>query len=466
MIYLYACMKRLAILWNILRNSYFSANQKKIRSSTNLNIKAMKRILLLYCLSFAFLIVNAQQLQEASPESVGLSSKQLAHIDGLCQEYLDNNWLPGGTILVARKGKIAYFKTWGNRDTKSNTPYQKDDIFRLASMTKAFTSVAMLQLLEQGKYRLDEPVSMYIPAFAESKVLLKLNAADTTYTTIPVKNPITIRHLMTHTSGLSYAFMDARIKAIYEKNGAANFGLSHETITTAEMVQRIAEQPLLHHPGERWTYGYNTDVLGYLVEVLSGQTLGVYCKEHIFGPLGMKDTGFYLPKEKTPRLVPVYYDVPEKKQLLVHTDPIYNYPFLGRDDHFAGGGGASSTTLDYAIFCQMLLNGGTYNGKRILSKKTTDLLATDQLAYMGIEPTKRVDEFGTSYGLGISLKTKRNEAQTLNSAGTLAWGGIFNTKYWINPKEELVFVGMTQILPDYHPEFWEKLYNIIYAAVE
>lgn len=400
-------------------------------------------------------------LTEGNSQEVGLSANHLANIDALCQEYLEKDWLPGGTILIARHGKIAYFKNWGYRDKTTKTPYEKDDIFRIASMTKGITTTAVLQLLEQGKFRLDDPVWWYLPEFKDPKVLETFNEKDTTYTTQPAERQISIRHLLTHTAGIAYTFSDPRLAAVYTKNKAAGFGLSHPTATTEEMVKALAAQPLAHHPGEKYTYGHSTDVLGYLVEVVSGQTLGAYCRDHILDPLQMEDTYFYLPEDRADRLVPVYYE-DRATGIHLHDQTPFLYPLSGRDDHFAGGGGLSSTTEDYAVFCQMLLNKGVYNGQRILGRKTVDLIQTDQLAFMGIPPSN--PRSGSSFGLGFSIQT--SDARALGSVGTYGWGGAFNTKYWIDPQEDIVFVGMTQMLPTLHGEFWDKLYAIIYAALE
>ncbi len=421
----------------------------------------------LVCLLFTFASLQAQTLAEASPESVGLSSKQLANIDALCQEYVEKNWLPGGTILLARKGKIAYFKTFGNRDIAAKKPYQKDDIFRLASMTKSVTTVAAFMLYEKGLFRLDDPVWWYLPEWKEVQVLNTFNAADSTYTAVAPKSPLTIRHLLTHTSGISYDFMDSKASAIYTKNGATVVALAGEGMTTKSMSKKLAEQPLMHHPGEKYTYGHSTDVLGALVETLSGQTLGEFCQAHIFKPLGMNDSHFYLPKEKWERLVPVYYEI-QNKGIQRHDDRTYAYPMMNRSDYFAGGAGLNSTTMDYAIFAQMLLNKGNYNGVRILGRKTVDLMtSTDQLKKL--EVAKKDYGFlgdGTTFTLGFSLSTAENLSHTSGSVGVFGWGGIFNTKYWVDPQEDMTMVAMTQIYPRYHPEFWDKLYAIIYGALE
>ncbi|MEL6591386.1 MAG: serine hydrolase domain-containing protein, partial [Bacteroidota bacterium] len=400
----------------------------------------------------------------ASPESVGLSASRLAQIDTLLNEYMEEEALPGGIVMVGRKGKIAYQKSFGYRNVKKEEPFAMNDIFRLASMTKALTSTAVLKLYEQGEFLLDDPIADYIPAFAETKVMDTFDPDAVTYTTVDLERPITIRHLLTHTTGIAYGFSSEKMAAIYKESGVDKFGLSHKTATTEEMVNLIAAQPLLHQPGTQWTYGYNCEVLGYLVEVVSGQTLGEYLDEHVFTPLGMDDTYFYLPKDKQDRLVPVYGDVRENG-LTKYPDILSNYPTYGRTDHFAGGGGLSSTIMDYATFCQMMLNKGEYNGKRILSRKTIELMTTDQLALMDIEAGSKVDAKGTSFCLGYALTTPESQANHQGSVGTFYWGGIYNTKFWIDPEEEMFMVTMVQIIPFQRNEMWQKLNNIIYSAV-
>ncbi|MEL7533863.1 MAG: serine hydrolase domain-containing protein [Bacteroidota bacterium] len=414
------------------------------------------------CLVFN-LRAQSPTLEMASPESVHLSPTQLANIDALFAEYIEQGFIPGGVVMIGRKGKIAYYKHFGYSNIKKETPYNNDDIFRIASMTKALTTTAVLKLFEQGKFLLDDPIADYIPAFADTKVMSAFDEKDGSYETEDLETPITIRHLLTHTSGIPYPFNDPA-KSIYKQGDADKFGLSHKEASTAEMVNKIAALPLMHQPGEKWTYGHSVDVLGYFVEVISGQTLGAYLNEHVFEPLGMKDTYFYLPEDKQERLVPVYGEF-EKAGLRKMPDLLYNYPSFGRDDHFAGGGGLSSTAMDYGIFCQMMLNMGEYNGKRILSRKTIELMTTDQLALMGIDTQNILGGNGTSFCLGFALTTERKLASEHGSVGSFNWGGIFNTKYWIDPEEEMFMVAMTQMLPFYHQEFWQKLNTIIYSSV-
>ena len=405
----------------------------------------------------------------ASPEKVEMSAKRLALLDSHIQEYVDNGTMPGGVFLIARQGQIVYNKNFGYKDLEKTDAYKKDDIFRLASMTKALTTVSIMQLFEQGKLGLDDPIFYYIPAFAQSKVLDTFNPVDSSYTTVPVKTPITIRHLLTHTSGISYGvFNPGKIGAVYEKNDANSFGLSHDELNTQQMAARLGTVPLAFQPGTQYMYGLNMELLGSIVEVVSGMPLNQYFKKNIFTPLGMTDTYFYLPKEKHSRLVPIY-SYSQEKQLVVADktfglDP--DYPLKADNNHYAGGGGLSGTTMDYAKFIQALCDGGSYNGARILGRKTLEVMTSDQLPLLNAKGTGFSPLPGITYGLGFSLKTEQGQAWTPKSVGTFEWGGAFNTKFFIDPSEELIFVGMTQIIPFTRPDFWDRMYAIIYGAVE
>ena len=324
-------------------------------------------------------IAQTHALVEGPANLVGMSDKKLMLIDQLIQDYVSKGYIPGGVFLIARDNQIVYHKNFGFRSTDKKLPYQKDDIFRIASMTKAVTTVAIMQLYEQGKLGLDDPVKNYISAFNDSKVLDQFNAKDSSYTTVSVKSPITIRQLLTHTSGIVYgAFSQGALRAIYAKKGLMEVGLSHPTMTTEEFVNRLAEVPLAFQPGEKYNYGLNMDVLGRVVEVVSGSRLGDYFRKNIFEPLGMKNTYFYLPKEKQAKLVPIYLQREDGTlEMATSTGGIssgMDYPLQADRNHYAGGGGLSSTALDYAIFIQALLGNGEYNGKRILSRKTIEVM--------------------------------------------------------------------------------------------
>lgn len=401
-----------------------------------------------------------------TPSEVNMSAERLQNIDDFIQSYIDKGFVPGGTFLVARAGQVVYNKSFGYQTTAKQKPYKNDDIYRLASMTKAVTTVAIMQLYEQGKLGLDDPIFYYIPAFAKMHVLETFEAKDSTFTTIPAKHQITIRHLLTHSSGITYGdFHPGKIQAVYTKFGVTNVGLSHPTWTTEELVDHIAQVPLIFEPGEKYMYGLNMEVLGRIVEVVSGKTLSEYFQKNIFQPLGMKETHFYLPKELHSRLVPTYtYN--KDKQLITYPDSTIDYPKSPDHSHYAGGGGLSGTTMDYAIFIQALANGGEYNGKRILAPKTVELIATDQLVAQNRQGKGYSQKLGKTYGLGFALTTDEGAGLGPKSPGTFEWGGAFNTKFFIDPAEGLTFVGMTQIIPNTHPEFWDRLYAMIYTAIE
>ncbi|MCR9289900.1 MAG: beta-lactamase family protein [Bacteroidetes bacterium] len=419
--------------------------------------------------SFLFSQNGGSSFEESSPSMVGFIEERLNLLDSHIQQYIDNKTMPGGVFLVARRGKIVYFKSAGKQSIYGERAYQKDDIFRLASMTKAVTTVSILQLFEQGKLGLDDPLFYYIPAFAKSVVLEEFNEADSSFTSTPTKQPITIRHLLTHTSGITYGvFNPGKIMAIYEKLGSNGFGLFHKEMSTEEMVNQIAKVPLVFQPGEKFMYGLNMEILGRVVEIVSGKPLNQYFQDHIFDPLGMHDTWFNLPKEKHNRLVPLYTYDEERQLTMAEKDGPMNpsYPTFNDNNHYAGGGGLSGSTLDYAIFIQTLLNGGIYKGKRILSRKSIEVMTADQLIPLNKKGTGYSKIPGLTFGLGFSVITEEGQSVSHKSPGTFEWGGLFNTKFFIDPAEELIFVGMTQILPFTRPDFWDRMYAIIYGAIE
>ncbi len=432
----------------------------------------IKIVLFAFLICFHFwAIAQPAVLTEGAPALVGMSDKKLALIDQFIQDYVNKGYIPGGVFLIARDNQIVYYKNFGFRTTDKKAAYQKDDIFRIASMTKAVTSVAIMQLYEQGKLGLDDPVQNYIPAFKDSKVLDQFNEKDSSYTAVPAKSPITIRQLLTHSSGIVYgAFSQGALRAIYAKKGLMDVGLSHTKMTTEEFINRLAEVPLAFHPGEKYTYGLNMDILGRVVEVVSGSKLSDYFRKNIFEPLGMKNTFFYLPKEKQAKLVPIYLQKEDGTlEMATNTGGIssgMDYPLQADNNHYAGGGGLSSTALDYATFIQALLNNGHYNGKRILSRKTVEVMTADQMIGLNMEGKGYSRRPGETFCLGFSLITDQGKGISVKSPGTYEWGGYFNTKFFIDPKEQLIFVGMTQILGARHGELWDRLAAIMYSAIE
>jgi CubicO group peptidase (beta-lactamase class C family) len=409
-------------------------------------------ILLLFKLSSC---VEQDQLRPAVPESVKMSSERLDRIDKMIQQSIDSGWIAGAAAFIARDDKIIYNRAFGLDDIETKTPMKTDAIFRIASQTKAIVSVAAMTLFEEGKFLLDDPISKYIPEFANPRVLDKFNEKDSTYTTIPARREITIRDLFTHTSGIDYTGIGSPVmRAIYSKAGILG-GFGSDKIKIGDDIKLLGKQPLIHQPGERWTYGLNVDVIGYLVEILSGEPLDQYLKKHIFEPLGMSDTWFYLPEDKQGRLVKVHTEDKNHHVVSMPQDMV-NYPLL-KGTYFAGGAGLSSTTKDYAIFLQMLLNRGEYNGKRILSRRTVELITSNQIGDLNLGPDK--------FGLGFEITTERGQAVLGVSEGSFAWGGYFGTIYWADPKEHLVCLLFGQQSPLTHGEIGNKFKAMVYQAL-
>ena len=405
---------------------------------------------------------SAPVLTEASPASVGMSAERLAKIDNLVNEYVDKKWIAGATVLIARNGKIVYYKGLGYDDIDKKTPMKKDAICRIASQTKAITSVAVMMLYEEGKLLLNDPVSKYIPEFNNPKVLDKFNPADTTYTTVPAKREITIHDLLTHISGIGYAQIGSNeSNAIYYKAGVVG-GIGVDKIVLADKMKILGGLPLMHQPGEKFTYGLNTDLLGYLVEIISGMSLDEFFRKRIFEPLGMKDTYFYLPKEKRNRLATLYTEdstkhIKKNAETYELNGTLYvNYPNMD-GTYFSGGGGLSSTAYDYGIFMQMLLNGGQYNGKRILSRASVRMMTTSQVG--------DIDSGNGKFGLGFGIATEKTVVNSPVSLGTFSWGGMFSSQYWIDPTEKIVAQFFLQQFPNSHGDIHDKFKAIVYSAI-
>lgn len=372
-------------------------------------------------------------LSEGTPESVGMSPQRLARLDAVFQEAVDKAVVPGMVALVARRNKIVYYKAFGSANQSAGRAFKKDDIFRIASQTKAITSTAVMMLWEEGKFGLDDPISQYIPEFKNAQVLKSFRYSDTSYTTEPAKSEITIRQLLTHTSGLGYGVIDGdeRFKMLYYKAGITDL-FTTENISIAESVKKLAKLPLHHHPGEKYTYCEGLDVLGYLVELVSGMPFDVFLKKRLFEPLGMQDTWFYLPDDKAARLVPVQQ--PERGKWVRYPVTFYDpeYPVKGARRFFSGGAGLSSTVRDYATFLQMYLNGGELNGVRILSRTTIQSMMGNQTRDLTGNP-------GSFLGLAFGVTSDIGQQQGgQGSAGSFGWGGYFNTTYFADPKEQVI----------------------------
>lgn len=383
-------------------------------------------------------IKKSPPLSEEKPETVGMSPHRLARIDSMCLQAITNNEVPGMVALVARHGKIVYHKSFGMADNATGRTLKKDDIFRIASQTKAITSTAVMMLWEEGKFDLDDPVSKFIPEFKNPQVLKSFRYGDTTYTTEPARE-ITIRQLLTHTSGIGYGVIDGdeRFKMIYHKAGITDL-FTTENISIGESVKKLARLPLHHQPGEKFTYSEGLDVLGYFVEIVSGMPFDQFLRTRIFDPLGMKDTWFYLPDDKAKRLVPVQSPVQGKWTTYPVTfyDPAY--PVSGARRFFSGGAGLSSTATDYANFLQMYLNGGELNGVRILSRTTVQSI-------MGNQTKDLMGDPGAFYGLAFGVVNSAGQDKGgKSSTGTFEWGGYFNTSYFADPKEGVIGILFKQ----------------------
>jgi CubicO group peptidase (beta-lactamase class C family) len=389
--------------------------------------------LLAWCLS---LLASGQGFLPGKPAENGMSAERLSRIDQYMAELMTRKAIPGAVVFIARNGKVILHKAYGYSDVERQKAMRKDDIFRIASQSKAITSLAVMMLLEEGKFTLDEPISKYIPEFKNPRVLKTLNWGDTTFTTTPAQSEITIRQLLTHSSGIDYAGIGSQeFKAIYAKNKIPS-GIGNDKDILADRMKVLGGMPLKHQPGEQFTYSLSIDVLGYLVETVSGMSLDAFFKKRIFTPLGMNDTYFYLPKEKHDRLVRLYSN---RNGLVKLEGNVFDgvnvdYPAL-QGTYYSGGAGLSSTIEDYAKFLQLFINKGEFNGTRLLSRKTVELMLTNQL-----QPP-----ITTAFGLGFALETNANDYQSVYSIGSFSWGGAFNTQYWGDPNEKLIGLIYTNI---------------------
>lgn len=409
---------------------------------------------------------QSKGLIEAPPAAGGFSAARLARLDSGMNAWVAQKWVNGAAVLIARHGKIVFYKAHGYNDMATKAPLEKTGIFRVASQTKALTVVAVMMLWEEGKFSLDDPVSKFIPSFANEKVLATFNPKDTTYTTVPAKRQITIRDLLTHTSGLGYPAIGTPAEnAIYAKSYLTG-GVGVKTRKLSEAMNTLGTLPLFFQPGEGWKYGLNMDVLGYLIEKWSGMSLEDFFQTRICRPLGMKDTWFNLPPEKGPRLINFF--VGDSAGTIKKTPYVFggaldmNYP-LKKTDYFSGGGGLSSTLYDYAVFLQMLLNGGQYNGVRLLSPSTVRLMTMNQIGELhpNIGDHAEVNKFG----FGFYLISEEGSKYGPSQAGTYSWGGVFSTSYWVDPKEDLIVLAYEQMWGPYVANTAKAFKPLVYQAI-
>jgi CubicO group peptidase (beta-lactamase class C family) len=388
------------------------------------------------------------------PETVGLSSSRLARIGQAMQKYVDGEKLAGTLTLVARHGKIAYFEPLGLMDVEAQKPMERDTIFRIYSMSKPVTSVAVMMLYEKGEFLLTDPVHEFIPAFADVRVLTQM---PTGIDLVPPQRAITIHDLLTHTAGLAYGLEESYIDQLYQQAVWDPLQRDPEA-TLAKEVEAIATVPLAYHPGQGWRYSLATFVLGYLVQVVSGMPFDAYLREQIFGQLGMSDTGFYVPPDKIDRLATLYSPSKEEGGLQV-VDGGFRVTEPGAIP--AGGEGLVSTAADYVRFAQMLLNGGALGDVRLLSRKSVELMTMNHLP-AGVHP---FDNRSSGMGLGVGVVIDLAQSRILGSVGTYGWGGAASTDFWVDPQEDLVGVFMTQLMPSgtypLHPEVRVAVYQAL-----
>jgi CubicO group peptidase (beta-lactamase class C family) len=386
----------------------------------------------------------------AVPEDIGLSSARLARLGAVIAGEIERGRVPGAVALVARRGRIGYFESFGQRDAVAGAPMTKDAIFRIYSMTKPITSVAAMMLWEDGRFLLSDPIAKYLPDLAGLDVAVE---RDGVLERVPAVRAVTIQDLLRHTSGLTYEFRGSG--PVHRMYRSAK--VDRRAQSNAEQVATLGRMPLLHQPGTRWEYGRSTDVLGRLVEVLSGKTLSEFFEQHILAPLGMTDTAFHVPERHHSRIAEAFGRDPDSGvtvQLLEVRDP---------PGFESGGGGLVSTAADYARFLQMLLNGGTLEGRRLLSRKTIEFMTADHLGPITGAPDLLIP--GHGFGLGFAVRLQAGIAHVPGSIGQYFWGGLAGTTFWVDPAEQLFALLLIQApgLRDYYRTLFRDL---VYSAVD
>ena len=401
--------------------------------------------------------IAAADLSRSRPEELGISSERLGRLDTVLNSYVEENLIAGQVLLVLRKGRIAHSLANGMRDIEATDPMKEDTIFRIASQTKALVSTGIMILHERGQLDISHPLSRYIPEWENVQVAVPNENGS--YNLEPVERPITLRHLLTHTAGMSYGTGPASRE--WEEADFQGWYFANKTETIGESIARMASLPLDAHPGTAWIYGYNTDILGAVIEKASGMDLNNFLQQEIFEPLEMSDSHFYLPENKRDRLAVVYQPKPGGGiQAIPATDGMRSQGLYidGPRISYSGGAGLLSTANDYARFLQMTLNGGELDGKRILSRKTIELMTTNHLGDLPFRS-------GQGFGLGFSIVTDLGERGTLGSVGEYGWGGAYHSTYWVDPQEELVVVYLTQIIPATGLDDYSKLRSGVYQAI-
>ena len=389
----------------------------------------------------------------ASAAASSFTPMRLARIDSLVNRLIAEQRIPGAVVMLVRDGRVEYHNAFGYRDLGTKAPMRRDDIFRIASQTKAITSLAAMILWEEGRFSLDDPIAKYLPEFEKQRVMTKFNPVDSTYETKPAQRRTTVRQLFTHTSGLDYADIGSdEFRAIYSKAGLTALGREGDVLATN--VRTLATLPLKSEPGERFTYSLSVDVLGRLVEVWSGMPLDQFFRTRIFEPLRMTDTFFELPLDRRARLVSLHSEKEGKVEATHESQGGMHPDFPARRvTYFSGGGGLSGTTSDYARFLQLFLNGGELDGVRLIGRKTVELMLANHIPRL--QP---------AFGLGFALETPENDFRSVLTDGAFQWGGAFATTYWADPKERLIGLIYTNVLGS-TAELGEQFKVLVYSAL-
>ncbi len=428
----------------------------------------MNKITLILSLTVCFLLSSCSEQQQnktsdkfqfATPKEVGMISDSLVKIDKMVMDFVDAKKYPGAVTLIAKNGKIIYESEVGWSDSLRTEPYRKDHLFRMASMTKPIVSVAAMQLIEQGKLNLDDPVGKYITSFNETEVLTDFNPADSTYTSKPSESIPTIRQLLTHTAGVPYGFMNPSVNgAIYDKNDVPDLS-TNLNMDIKDVAYKLGDLPLMHEPGKKWMYGLNTDVLGHVVEVASGEKLDDYIRTNITKPLGIERLDFYFDGSEKKNLTKVY--IPMKDGTNMQVDQmgkmyIADYPTDGAKSYLSGGSGMTGTARDYLLFCQAMLNNGELDGAQILKKETAKSMHEDQLGSVPYPWGPMTFGFGFDVAKNHPSRPK----------GTYSWGGAFSTVFWIDPVNDLIVIQLRQVLSSpFNNDINTKLEKIVYSAL-
>ena len=427
-----------------------------------------KRATYIVLLLLAAGFVKAQGLPQALPEDVGMSADRLTRIGTQIEHAIDEGQIAGAVAMVARNGQVAYFEHFGMADIDDGEAMQTDTLFRLASMTKPITSLAVMMLYEEGHFLLNDPVSKYLPALAEPDVIVMNENGG--YDSVPALSEISIHDLLTHTSGIDYRFIAAgepraTISNLYVEAGISD-GLTQTEGRIEELPRQLGDLPLLFEPGTAFAYGLNTDVLGRLIEVVSGLSLAEFFEQRIFRPLGMNDTRFFLDDAQADRLASVYSNLPDGSLVELGPEPQMAGPltysasfhYEGPQTYYSGGAGLVSTASDYARFLQLMLNGGELDGVRLVGPKTVEFMTRNQIGEMNVSP-------GVKFGLGFGIVVDPGLTGETQSEGNYYWGGFFNTNFFVDPSEGLFAILLTQRFPSDETNLGNKFVAAVYQAI-